>query len=258
LTAAGVGAPLTGNVSRWEGTDFALSVNVPHSYVGGTLTAMGTQWTVAEANGIQVTVSPGTEPPSFLLVDDDNAQRMPPFSSLLTEASDSPSLNILAQAYIHPAYNLPGTGRIAPFRRNIALVPLDVATQQLADGRDLSTVHTPSHWAAYLQGAFQGPENPFGQGGYADHDGDTEPVAFGFTPVRSLLSKGALIFTEGIRDNGLCGFSEVMSSTVAHELGHLFGLRHESGAIMTQGQACSAKPYFSDGGLRDIRETSGQ
>lgn len=257
LTSAEIGAPLTGFVLRWDGPDFVLSVSVPPSYVGGSLAAMGTQWTVTAASGTQVTVSTATEPPSFLLVDDDNAQRLPPFSSLLTEASDDPALNILAQAYVRPAYDLPGTGRIAAFRRN---VPIDVpgaAAQQVADGRDFSTVHTPNHWATYLQGAFQGPASQLSLAGFADRDSDHEAVLYGHVPDFT-LSGGALIFPEPVRDSGGCSFSEAMSTVVAHELGHLFDLRHSSGAIMMSGNLCDPKRYFSAGGLKTIRSTPGQ
>ena len=204
----------------------------------------------------------------FHLVDDDASPH--PYevrSTFLTDCggaeaassceADSPR-NILAQAYVRVRFDLPSNGRVPPFVRNVGASDADI-TAQLASGRDDTTVDSPSFWVGYLQGSFQ-PQTYFQRGNDVISDGDPEVEHYVSSGLGVAMGTGALIFVETTRDYAawplrwmICGVEdgEPLSITVAHEVGHQFGARHEHGGIM--GTSCPWPPYFSAEALDVLR-----
>lgn len=67
---------------------------------------------------------------------------------------------------------------------------------------------------------------------------------------------GALIYAETLRDVAAdpdC--ASYASKTVAHEVGHLFGLAHTCGGIMAQG--CNAPQFFTGLSIAVMRSRQG-
>jgi hypothetical protein len=204
-----------------------------------------------------ILAAPGKELP-FRLTDDDAA--VYPFSMDLTLVgeSDSPEANAFAPAYIVPRLmSPPGAEKTAPFNRNVAVIEKQVGVdspehdRDIADGRQF--VGDSKYWVSYLQAAFQ-----------EDLPGDHEPnevtpfdMLRGVGPVFGLTSLGepaSQIFSETIRDAG----GEPL--TVAHEIGHQFGLPHITTKPFTLMTASSndSKPFFSANEILLIRISGGK
>jgi hypothetical protein len=253
-TATG-GMTTEGMVSAWDSATrrFVVEPALDAAYNGGAFKVAGVTWTIAAINGTRVeTTEAGALP--FRVYDDD--QTWWPFAvdlSLL-QATDDPARNLLAQAYIRPKYDLPSDGRIAPFVRNVTVTDEfpNAARDQLARGRDTTTRDSDTYWVAYLQGAFQ-----FGVA--EDNDSMLEQAAQGFTPDLSAAS-GSLILLESQRDflleHSECSSIREWAVTVAHELGHQFGLTHALGGLMADVQ-CVYPANFTAISLSQIRWRTG-
>jgi hypothetical protein len=250
----------------WDGTRFRVSGRLPSTFAGGNFDLGGVHFQIRSVYSegptppppttTYIDVEPGPEL-RFHLVDDDAVTH--PFSvssRLITDCQGNvdceadPSRNLFAQAYVTVKYDLPSVQALASFQRN---VPDATAAykDQLARGRDLTTLSSLGYWAGYIQGAFQGDA-------LADGDPDAEGalgVIQGATP--DLVDTfGSLLFVEGIRDfsailDTSCPFDLNLTESMAHELGHQFGLRHAEGAIMSQ--ACNVPHFFEAYSLSAIR-----
>lgn len=265
--------PIVGNVIGIDTNTnaFIIDGNVVagDTYSGGTLVVAGVTFSVSSAAGPNINVN-GIPRLPFTLTDDD--QEMAPFISNLANPAAGvefelmqPFLttnnNIYAAAYIKPVYDFVNQTS-PPFKRNIRADQAndDDAKAQLTAGRD--SVSTDDYWTCYVQGAFQEDtlrdQDPNGEG----------PVIFGWTP--DLDYRGSFIFFEaGMRDfpaSGLVGGGtppldrhNLIRVTVAHEVGHQFGLMDSSqpggnpGGIMDQGLPGFTQLFFSNGDLRLLR-----
>jgi hypothetical protein len=250
----------------WDGARFLVDGRLPSTYVGGTLDLGGVHFRIRSVYSEGPTPPPPTttyidvDPGPVLrfhLVDDDAATN--PFSvssPLITDCQGNvaceadPSRNLFAQAYVTVKYDLPIAQALASFQRNVPNASA-AYKDQLARGRDVTTLSSLGYWAGYIQGAFQGHA-------LADGDPDVEDVlgvVQGATP--DLVDTfGSLLFVESIRDfsaffSTSCPFDLNMTETMPHELGHQFGLRHAEGAIMSQ--ACNVPHFFEAYSLSAIR-----
>jgi len=257
---------MSGFIEEWDAQarEFVLDTAIGRPrFDDGKITVAGVTWTVSRARGRSVSVDED-QPLPFHLVDDDAA--VWPFnadSALLTDCKGNSGCeagtesNIFAQAYVRVSYDLASSDKKAPFVRNVGSEDTDWAAQ-LQTGRDETTMAgLPEFWTGYIQGGFQ--ETIFDSlTGSGDGDPDSEQTGstLGGTPFFNDQA-GSLIFVEVVRDvgNGLlrltCPGVDYLSDTVAHELGHQFGLRHESSGIMIQG--CPKPHYFSGPALDAIR-----
>jgi hypothetical protein len=191
----------------------------------------------------------------FRLVDDDRATWPYEVNTQLLDEVDNPEVNAFAAAYIRPHRLAKGDppgyaeGKAAAFMRNIECdktgpdtcrsPEMDEAVRQ---GREVPS--SPEYWVAYLQGAFQGPENE-------DRDPLSERGTMG---LGDMHGASALIFREVLRD--AAGATDVCSPQVtAHEIGHMFGLpdtKRVGGVMDSCGRP--GDTYFRLEHLRDIRK----
>lgn len=277
---------LTAFVNAWDSQagEFTISADVTarnaHLYRGGTLTIGDVVLSVIRvevraagnnAKVVVVTQTGGTAPKlRFYLIDDDMIRAPAAFmmtSTLLQAGQDrDASANILAQAYIVPVYV--ASARTPSFQRNIH-VPKGTSSADavakylqpnLDPWRDING--TPEYWVAYAQGAFQGDRWEDGDPDHENRD-PNDPLSPGFveggvtvTPRAGSTtpSAGSFIFVESIRDAANPTiFDQCLNETIAHELGHQFGLpdKESAGGIMHQG--CPVSGYFDDASLGVIR-----
>lgn len=213
---------------------FGFNSTKPEEFVGGRLTILGGtaagSYDVLSSRSGTVVV-PGQLPRSAVgslvrLVDDDNAaggaldgdegDAVPtPDTSLLTAGSTSTSDNVLAAAYIIPAYDL-GGGATDSFFVNS---PPDTTLMYDYDWR--AHDNDANFWTAYLLGAYQPTIDEDGDPESEDGTSTRRRVVLGVT---DLADTGSTIFAETIRDQadpfqGIC----YPAGIVAHELAHLFG-----------------------------------
>lgn len=117
---------------------------------------------------------------------------------------------------------------------------------QLAAGREWATA--PSFWRSYMQGATQYHSR-------FDGDPDIEGSALGITEQYT-DEHGSFIFIGAVQDYIFCPRPDLLKHTVAHELGHQFGLLDQSGGIMqwSEPPECIAVPdWFTASHLDAIR-----
>jgi hypothetical protein len=243
--------PLTSSIASWDRETAQVRLTeagVPAGYAHGTLVVGGGRFAVSGLNEGTVQLGADARLP-FYLVDDDSVSH--PFSihqtDYLRAGSDDPTQNILAQAYVTVRYDLPNFSSVPAFRRNLNDT-LEDWQRQLLQGRDKTTVSTPSFWAMYLQGAFQASA-------VQDNDPDGEtPVTVGATP--SFTDEfGTLILVETIQDalRLLPQCPWLLAETTAHELGHQFGMRHREGGVMQDEEVCTTEHFYGDYSLTRIR-----
>jgi hypothetical protein len=169
----------------------------------------------------------------FLLYDDDDFNnndrpnfrgdegedvRMP--STFLVRNSDTQEFNVFAAAYVRPVYDLSSTDS-APFELNIADYE-DTTVRDLFSLDAAVTANDRDFWSFALMGAYQGTLT-------SSRDPDDDRAVLGV--VDFVGGSAALVFLETIADVKE-GAVRNESTTVAHELGHLFCLHHGEGGIM--------------------------
>lgn len=235
---------------EWATWTFTLDQPVSAAYVGGTLIAAGLEWTVLAVNGADVVVS-DDQPLDFHVVDDDPLQWPFAISTAYVSDSDSPLQNVFAHAYVRPRADLASQVQ-PPFIRNVwnTLPPVlgeaALRKAQLAAGREWQA--TPSFWRAYLQGAAQA-------GTRRDADPNSESAHLGLTQDLN-DEHGSFIFLMTLRDQLLCPRPDQLQHTVAHELGHQFGLEHSASGLMAVSDfpECPHVPgWFTAAQLQSIR-----
>ncbi len=232
--------PVTGKVVGWDTTKLLFTVSAtipPNTYTSGKLRIGGVEWTVFSASGADVLVEDKDLP--FFLVDDDVVTV--PFAPNpgLLQASDAPTQNLLAQAYIRPAYDLANLRAEAPFNRNISTPRNPDGTEDLRDfyrqvemGRDAAPSGSNAYWLGYAQSAYQADE-------VVDRDPGMEvDAALGWT-----IGDTSFVFAEVIAEEARAwarafgGGDPVVQETLfhealercpaqvlAHEIGHHLGL----------------------------------
>lgn len=247
---------LTGRVLAWDSATrvFTLDKAISALYTGGTLAVAGLDWTVSAVNGADVTVVEDQALPFVLTDDDPNVTANPafPVSSVYLKDNDNPAENVFAQAYVRPKRDLVGTVT-PPFIRNIwgRLPPrpgdADLRKAQLAAGREWQS--TLAFWVSYVQGASQANARD-------DADPDDEGSYLGWSEGFD-DRHGLFVFVDAINDHQFCPRSDQMDHTLAHELGHLFGLADNSGGIMAWDgpfPECPLSPnWFTSGHMAVIR-----
>ena len=159
----------------------------------------------------------------------------------LMQDSDNPTLNVFAPAYIRPSYtwasNAGYNSSTVSFKLNIA----DTATaidSQLNQGRNSANNESSNFWVAYLQIGYQHEadedNDPNGETGGAttgvggSWSGGIDAYAGPGSIPRG--TDGALIYIEVQRDTELNNGLVRLIRTVAHELGHQFGLKGDDAA----------------------------
>lgn len=196
----------------------------------------------------------------FVLVDDDNASETsvlsgdegqtlnPPDTSLLTAGSTDPTTNVLAQAYVIPAYDI-GSGQIDKFWVN---APADTTTiyKYNWSAHDSDT----NFWTAYLLGGYQ-PTLP--DDGDPNSEGDPTLGGRIVGGITDNNRTGSTIFAETIHDVGdpyvgTCWYPGV----VAHEVTHQFGaldLTPSLTAGLMSSNCASGDTFYAPESLRSIR-----
>lgn len=200
---------------------------------------------------------------SFLLFDDDDLYNddasqlhgdegedvASPEIARTLEASDDPSLNVFAPAYVLPTYDLTGTSESVPFRLNSPTddPPSLVSTYEFDNA---AYEADPAFWTVYLLGAYQPSRRE-------DKDPAKERAVVGH--VDALNGQGASVFMETSRVEEVGSGGDVFegrSNTAlfaAHEIGHLFNGAHGDGELMGPKRGGLAGPHFSDTTLARIR-----
>lgn len=206
---------------------------------GGQLTvAGGDPVTIVAANSAASTVTANSLSIEVSFKDDDQYDILPalPDSSLM-EAKYAP-------AYIQPLANGGGVGQFSqmnvPFRAHRGILDIDAAYGEPYQGSrnfardDCWIVHVVSAFQSLVyndydpQGGFFGPV--VGEGALISNTSNTETKKGGHT---------ALVYREVIRDRVGTGaplpppIQALEATTVAHEVGHLFGLAHIDGTLMS-------------------------
>jgi hypothetical protein len=230
--------PVTGKVVGWDATKllFAVSATIPaNTYTSGKLRIGGVEWAVFSASSVDVLVEDKALP--FFLVDDDVVTASFAANQGLLQASDEPAQNLLAQAYIRPAYDLGNPRPEAPFNRNISMPPNPDGTEDRRDfygqaelSRDAAISNSNAYWVGYAQAAYQPDEA-------VDLDPGSEigpQAAIGWA-----IGDTSYVFSEGIAEQ-LRGIGMELSdrchaAVLAHEIGHQLGLDHPEAATMPDG-----------------------
>jgi hypothetical protein len=254
--------PLLGTIRGWnpQRREFTLSVAVRGpAFDGGALTIGGVPWTVETARGLIVRVAE-TKPLPFVLVDDDRLGLPISLPRWGLEESNESNLNLLAQAYIRPAYDLGGDSDL-PFNRNIQSTPNAYeAYRAMEFGFDVEP--RQGFAVAYVLAAHQGNATQ-------DTDPNREPGELGVTTDVLLTevgqARGSIVYVETGRDSHEMVAPGVITTclarTIAHEVGHQFRLEPEHGAgVMIQGCLTTAggqvgmnPVFYTADHLRQIR-----
>jgi hypothetical protein len=239
------------------------------NYKDGKLTVAGVEFTVVSTKDKEVVVVEDAKLP-FKLIDDDaetspflsdpgaTTQAGTPFE--LMQTSDDEAKNVYAKAYIQPVYDLPAGTKTPTFNRNIDITLSGASSEvapQVNSGKDYRS--TQDFWIIYVQGAFQ-PQTYVAGTAAGEYQGDGDPdtelkVVQGLAPFHQY---GALIFMEASRDTGQANSIDATKyrrKTIAHEVGHLFGLPHPTtpnSSIMSQGHAVPLN--FSDDEVKELRK----
>jgi hypothetical protein len=166
--------------------------------------------------------------------------RMP--STFLVRDSDSQEANVFAAAYVRPVYDLSSTDS-APFALNITDYD-DVTIRDLFSLDAAVAANDGDFWALALMAAYQGTVT-------SSRDPNDDSAVLGV--VDFVGGSTAVVFLETIadvRENAVRN----ESTTVAHELGHLFCLHHGEGGIMgTNAGGAIADIVFSPLSIARIR-----
>jgi hypothetical protein len=204
----------------------------------------------------------------FHLRDDDEASAPFGVDTSLLQDSDDPNENVLGPAYVRPRLLVPGgpegftDAKTARFVRNIECPPIarsrcdtDGAISELDAGRENGFRDTPTFWAMFLQGGFQGSAE-------LDDDPDFEHLGLDSPTLGETfggrLAFGALVYAEPLRELAARFSSNAARCTVGvppHELAHQFGINHDKddpGLMGPCGDGMGA--YFLPAQLRTIRE----
>ncbi len=218
---------------------------VPNLYVSGTITIAGTNYGVAQNLTDTVSVT-GSIQISFTLVDDDAiVDPGPPDTSHVVAGVDNRFAYAYVEAWIHD------DNADVSFVRNTGITNVELIAGYDFDMKP--TVENGDYWIVYLLGGFQFVE-------LQDRDPLHEGVAWGYADSIG-SGDGAIIAMETYRDSppndpAVPGYGE--PSTVAHEIGHLFGGDHDQDGIMCgftehHGGICRKFTEFGDATLIFIR-----
>jgi hypothetical protein len=243
---------VSGFVMGWDAAARRATLDsaLPGAYIGGTLAACGLSWTIAGVSGEDLTVADDA-PLTFVLWDDDATPWPFTTTSKYLRHSDNPAENLLAQAYVRPAWTLEDRRQARFVRhlwRRLPWTPESetLARTQLAAGREQSSL--PGYWSVYLQGAFQSAATN-------DADPDAEGSDLGYTLGLS-DTYGSLVALESSNDKQFCPREDALDHTVAHEVGHQLGLDHTSDDVMAVSLPPACQPvrdFLSASSLATIR-----
>lgn len=280
LNATAVGLPFSAidNDSFWNGTmsgtvtqiitsagNWHLKISITAQnetpldwpdFVGGTITVgAGPAMTIVGTSSVTSTVEvagAGLRIP-YSAVDDDSAvmPTMPDTTYMVTPYAD---------AYLLPLID--GGGKLANNKTNVAFA-LNVdgstnvaiaAAYNVPNGLESDGNRTDHFWVAYILAAYQS-NTAVNAIGRADNDPNSEAALGGVCDSTS--RKGALIFVEEVRDQDAEIAAVVPSAprTVAHEIGHEFGLpdRVAGNGLMSPDLYNNAGVRFSAADLAAIR-----
>lgn len=151
-------------------------------------------------------------------------------TSVLMQNSDSPSSNVLAQAYIRPVYDLDGNG-VSYFAKNIADPGEFQEVRDVFNFENIGTADSSDFWTVYLLNGYQ---YTVGE----DNDPETEVNVTVGIADNGPNPQGAIVFMEsiGAKDCAVTGGMILLCdrpSTVAHEVVHLFGPADGEGGLMS-------------------------
>ena len=187
-------------------------------------------------------------------LDGDTGEDIPPPDMSFLQDSDDPTINKLAPAYVRPTYDLAGEDDNVPFVLNTPKANATSGNPTLAEllgvyrFDNIATEDDPDFWTVYVLNAYQDLIKK-------DHDPDSEDPALGRVDGIG-NGRGLQLYVEAAADykryaarNGITlEFCDLLSGTVVHELGHLFGGNHGDGGLMDgEGSEYSLKT------LRSIR-----
>jgi hypothetical protein len=233
----------TGDKNRYEGGVFCFADDLPTAQCCPLLDDTTCLQNIACFSvtgnvGDQVTIDtnlpadPGQQ--AFVMVDDDDVDwnRCPDYMQLpdvpaprygFLRETDDPDSNVLAPAYITPAYDLGGIdAEQTQFHLNIA----DESVSALLDTYSFDYAEfeaDPDFWTIYLHGAYQYVEG---------RDGDPDKERN--TVLGAATYQGASLFSETISDSS-AGAVGPHTITTSHEVGHLVGAIHRDGEVMEPG-----------------------
>lgn len=175
------------------------------------------------------------------LVDGDDRENVPmPPTSLLTQNSDDPAVNLLAPAYIWPVYDIGDNNDNTQFTVNVA-ANSGQAIRDLFDFDNLATEASPEFWTAYLLGAYQYTVE-------FDNDPESELLYAGISDDQN--GQGSVVFWEphGAKECLSTPAACSVPGSAAHEIGHLLNADDGDGEIMD-----SVSLIFSPTSLNKIR-----
>jgi len=162
-------------------------------------------------------------------------------TSLLTSNSSNPANNLLAPAYIIPAYDLSGSNDDTVFILNMADAEIDDYMSN-TNGNMFNNYPYEAKddfWTIYLVNGYQGESAPGTPSSDDDGDPNNVPPSYGTSNVYLLRGNegaGAIVFLEVGRPTEYpSGYSTRPVSrahTIVHEVGHLFRGEHVDNGIM--------------------------
>lgn len=173
-----------------------------------------------------------------VLIGDSGEDISEPDTALLTGGSDDASMNVLAPAYVRPAYDTPDPRDNGFFQANAFGDDETDIRPFFVDWDSSGTNTADDFWSLYLLGAYQHTL-------VEDQDPSTEGATFGIVDAitgdtsggSDGEGSGALIFLELHNSREIVSFPAPLALrrediTVAHEVGHLFSGQHTDGDLM--------------------------
>lgn len=173
----------------------------------------------------------------------DEGEDIPAPDLSLVQHSDKPSENVFAPAYVRPVYDVGDNNGSVPFAANVA-DESQAARRALYDFDQISTEASADFWTVYLLGAYQytsehdldpdvepGPVNGIVDNSIgSDPDGGLHRDGFGAILFLEVEREARSLLSEGFTGSPYAMFPYA----TPHEIGHLFGARHEDTGLMSQ------------------------